>query len=65
MKMKFLFMLALTLILSVYASKGYSGCENPAMVCNNKCVESVTQIEKTASDTDILELSPVNQLFLL
>jgi hypothetical protein len=66
MKFKFLLMLALVLILSVFASsKGYSGCENPSVICNIKCTESVTHADKTASDIDILELSPVNQLFLL
>lgn len=66
MKLKFLFMLMLTMVLSFFASsKGFSGCEKPEIACNNKCTGDVIQYDKMATDADMLQLSPINTIMLL
>ncbi|MBS1916760.1 MAG: hypothetical protein JST87_10825 [Bacteroidetes bacterium] len=59
-------MFTLVLIMSVFASsKGYSGCENPHVACNNKSIKTVTHTDAFASDDDILKLSPIHTMLLL
>jgi len=59
-------MFTLVLIMSVFvSSKGYSGCENPGVACNNKSIKTVTHAKEVASEEDILLLSPINTMLLL